>query len=159
MAQFVRYVASITTIDGVLRPSVSSFYVLKTDADDYLAAPDEAGRNMTSIGALFSRYMDMTQCAQASVSVGIEVQEDPVPNPADSVYRGNKLQFSVRSGGRGLNFTVPGRDPASFTQNVDALSCAVATPLAMANFISSVESTVVDAFGNPFDVTRVTVVD
>lgn len=159
MAVNERYVLSITTQDGVLRPSVSSFYVGPTLAAAWLDAADAAARALTTVGLFIQAYLAMTDCAFVSATVGLEQQDDAPANPADSVLRGNKLSFSVRSGGRGLTFTIPGRKASSYSQGTDSLICALDTPSAMDTFVTRVEDVIQDAFGNPFVVRQVKVVD
>lgn len=159
MAEFIRAVVSITTMDGVLRPSVTSYYVALADAQAYWAAADDAARAATDVGLLISRYLAMTDAAFVSSNVGFEAINDPVTNPGDTVLRGNKLSFSARSGGRGLVTTIPARKTGTFTQSTDSLQISLTTPAAMAFFVTAVNNTVKDAFGNDVTLVAGSVVD
>lgn len=159
MAEFLSWFTEITVMDGVLRDSVISFNVTESEAQEYVDAADDAGRAASVIGGLIAATLGMTDCAFVQTRVGIQVKNDPVSNPADTVLRGNKLMFHVRSGGRGLVFTIPGRKASAFAQGTDSLNVSLTTPAAMAAFVGAVELAASDQFGHGIDVQSAEVVD
>jgi hypothetical protein len=159
VANFTRYVLSITFKDGVQRDSVVSYYVLPAEAKAYFAAADKAARDASALGVLATKVKAMTLMFPVQVSVSIEDVTDPVTIPAVTTLRGNKLAFAMRSGGRGLTTTIPGRDPASFEQGPDSLLVALDTPSAMDDFVLAVGGHVVDQFGNTVSIIEGRVVD
>jgi hypothetical protein len=159
MAVFYRWVVSITTMDGVLRPSVNNFYVSEADAEAWINAADETARAATDVGVLVSKFLAMTDAAFVQTQVGMIQLNDPVSNPADTVLRGNKLAFKGRSGGRGIDFSIPARKPASFSQSVDSLQVSITSPTAMSEFVTAYNAVVTDQFGNVASVQSASVVD
>lgn len=159
MAEFLRWQVSITTMDGVLRPSVNTFNIDQADAQEYVDAADDAARAASNVGDVIAKFLAMTDGSFVKAEVGISVVNDPVTNPADSVLRGNKLLFHCRAGGRGLVFEVPSRKVASYTQSVDSRQVSITVPTAMSNFVGAVNSFVRDMFGNIFTVVSAEIVD
>jgi hypothetical protein len=159
MAEFISWSVSITTMDGVLRESVSSFNITQSEAQEYMDAADDTERAASAVGQTVAAYLAMTDAAFVKTTVSIEVKNDPVTNPGDSVLRGNKLMFHCRSGGRGLVFTVPARKASAYAQSVDSLQVSLTTPAAMAAFVGDIENYVTDQFGHSVDVVSAEVVD
>lgn len=154
MAEVSRYLLSITAIDGVNRTSVIQYYVSAADGKAYVAAADAAARAASNVGLLILAVDGMTEMELIQWSLAAEfAQDSPGPMP-DTILRGNKLSFTLRSGGRNLTSTIPGRDPASYTQAVDSLNVDLTAPPAMATFITAVNATVKDNFGNAVVATR-----
>jgi len=159
LAEFIRYQVSVTTMDGVERPAVFQVFVSEADAKDYLDAIDDAARAATEVGILITRYLAMQDGAFVKTSVGIELLNDPVTVPANTVLRGNKLLFHIRSGGRGLTNSISARKAAAFTQTGHELDIDLAAPAAMLNFVAQYNAVVVDMFGNPVTILKGEVVD
>lgn len=154
MAEVSRYLLSISLIDGVNRTSVVQYYVSPTDGKAYVAAADAAARAATSVGALILAVTEMTDMQPLSWALTAEFEQDsPGPIP-DDILRGNKLSFTLRSGGRNITTTIPGRKTSAYTQAVDSLNVALDTPTAMDNFVTAVNATVKDLFGNAVIVTK-----
>lgn len=159
MAAFRRYVLSMTFLDGVGRDSVVSFYVNAADAKEYFAAASNVLALATPLGNLVNAVEAMTLMYMQQVSVSVEDLTDPVPPIDDDVLRGNKLAFSLRSGGRGLTTTLPGRDPTKYAQFGNELEVDLTTPAEMAAYVDAVQTYAVDAFGNEIAITGGKVVD
>lgn len=154
MAEVARYLLSITAIDGVNRTSVIQYYVSAADGKAYVAAVDAAARALTQVGVLIQAVDGITEMELIQWALTAEfAQDSPGPLP-DTILRGNKLSFTLRAGGRNITTTIPGRDPSAFVQAVDSLSIDLTTPAAMATFVSEVNDTVVDNFGNAVVVTK-----
>lgn len=159
MALFTRYILSMTFKDGVNRDSVVSYYVLPTEAKLWFAAADHTAKLATGLGSLVTAVVAETAMSLINTQVTVEELNDPVVLPADTILRGNKLTFALRAGGRGLTTTIPGRDPAGFTQDAGSLIIDLSTPAAMVAFQTALESHVVDAFGNAVTLMEGRVVD
>lgn len=159
MAVFTRYILSVDFIDGVERHSIASYYVKAIEAQAYFAAANLAARQASALGVFAAKVEAMSLMFPVSVSVSIEDVTDPVVIPAVDVLRGNKLAFSMRSGGRGLTTTIPGRDPASYTQGANSLTVELTSPTAMDNYVLAVGGHVVDQFANSVSIIEGKVVD
>lgn len=155
-----RWVLSINCVDGAERPCGNSFYVPQAEAVAWNAAADDAARVLTDIGVFIDAYLDESLAIMVSVNVGKEIISDPIPAfPANTVLRGNKLQFSTGAGGKRGVFNLPARNPANYTQDAHSLEVSVTVPLAMNSFVSDYDALVVDAFGNPSTILAAKVVD
>lgn len=159
MAVFTRYILSIDFIDGVERHSIASYYVKAAEAQAYFAAANLAARQASALGVLATKIEAMSLMFPVSVSVSIEDVTDPVIIPAVTTLRGNKLAFAMRSGGRGLTTTIPGRDPSTFTQGANSLIVDLTTPTEMNDYVLAVDGHVVDQFGNAVSIIEGKVVD
>lgn len=155
-----RWVLSINCVDGVERPCGNSFYVPQADAVAYNAAANDAARLATDVGTFIDAYLAMTEAVLVSVNVGKEVVADPIPAfPADTVLRGNKLQFFYGSGGRRGNFQIPARNAANYTQDAHNLDVSITAPLAMNSFVDDYDNLIVDQFGHTATILAGKVVD
>lgn len=159
MAEYIRYTCSFGLIDGVKRSCGNTFYISQADAQEYFNAADDAERAASAVGVLAAKYLGMTDALDHSINVGMEVLTEPVGTIADTVLRGNKLQFNHTHGGRGGVFNVPARKAASFSQQADSLTVSITTPTAMSDFVTAVNATVLDADGNAVTVSGASIVD
>jgi hypothetical protein len=155
-----RNFVSINCIDGVLRACGNTFYVSNEDMLAYAVAGDDAARAATQVGILITRYLLITDAALVSVSVGEEVLADPAPSGlADTILRGNKLEFFRSAGGLKRSFEIPARKTGTFTQSANSLEIAVNAPTAMLNFVSQYNAVVLDLFENPCTILSGKIVD
>lgn len=160
MASIVRYRVTIRLIDGVERDCGNTFYVAETEWGAYVTAADDAARAATPIGALVAKYVAMTLAPLVAVEATVEYLADPAPDiPANTILRGNKLQFFHKNAGRGHDFSIPARNQAHFTQDDTTLNVSITTPTAMTDFKDAYESVVVDAYGNSGVILKARVVD
>ncbi len=155
-----RNFVSINLIDGVLRPCGNTFYISNEDALEYQVAGDDAARAASVVGVLVAAYLAITDGNLVSVNVGEEVLPDPPPsNPADTILRGNKLEFFRYGSGVKRAFETPTRVVGTFTQSTDSLQISITSPTAMSNFVTAYNATVLDLFGNPCTILSGKVVD
>lgn len=159
MAVITRYQATLVLIDGVKRESVVQYYVSETDALAWLNAADPTARLATAVGTLLNRANIMSLMDLVSMSVSLADLQDTVTIPAVTVLRGNKLQFSSRGSGRGFTHTLPGRDPATFTQGANSLNVSLTTPTAMSNYVTSFNATALTIDGAAQEIETGKVVD
>ena len=156
---FTRWVLTISLIDGAKRDCGNSYYVGETDANDYNAAADDAARALTNIGIFIARYLTMTQANYVKAQVGKLILANPAPAyPALTVLRGNKLQFKNVAGGKNGFFNLPARSASAFTQT-SGLDVSITTPLAMTNFVSAYDSTILNWDGDAELIRAAKVVD
>lgn len=155
-----RWVLSINMLDGIDRPCGSTFYVSQTDAAAYNAAADDAARALTAVGILITRYVAMSDAVLVSANVGKEVIVEPAAAvPANTVMRGNKLQFTDRHAGRTGVFNIPARKAAAFTQDSGSIEVSITTPTAMSNFVAQYNLVAKDPYGNAATIRAAKVVD
>ena len=159
MAEILRYFVSIDMADGILRPCGNTFYIGDADAEEYITAADDTERAASKVGILVAKYVATTDAAFVSTRVGIEVLNDPITNAADTILRGNKVDLSYRSGGRGSHFTIPARKASAYTQESDSLKINIGAAGALKDFITAYEDTVVNAYGLATDVISARIVD
>jgi len=159
MATSMRYVATLSGIDGVKRPCVFQCYVTPTSAKAWFAAADDAARDATGLGALFTAAAAMSEMSIAARTVTGENVEDTTVVPTEDVLRGNKLAFSLSGGGRKGTMTIPARNPASYTQAEDSLNCGLLAPAAMAAFVTAYQAVGVNIDGDDYDIVAARVVD
>jgi len=151
---------SINCIDGVLRSCGNTFYVSNEDMLAYAVAGDDAARAATNVGLLVAKYLLIIDAPLVSVNAGIEVLSDPAPSGiADTILRGNKLEFFRSAGGLNRSFEVPARKVGAFTQSANSLEISVTSPTAMFNFVTQYNSMVLDLFENPCTILSGKIVD
>jgi len=155
-----RNFVSINCIDGINRACGNTFYVSNEDALAYGVAGDDAARAATEIGILVTRYLLITDAALVSVQTGIEVLAQPAPSGlADTILRGNKIEFFRSAGGLKRAFEIPARKVGAFTQSANSLQIATDAPTAMLNFVAQYNAVVLDLFENPCTILSAKLVD
>lgn len=155
-----RYFVSFDLKDGINRPCGNTFYISEASFQEYAAAADDAARAATDVGVFQAAYMAMTDANRYTTRVGIEDYLETLPAPlADTVLRGNKLEFGVYGGGVHRDFAIPARTPASYSQSPDSLDVSITTPAAMSAFVAAYDAVVVDAFGNSRGIVSAEIVD
>lgn len=159
MATTMRYVATLSGIDGVKRPCQFQTYVAEVPAKAWLAAADDAARDATLVGTLFTAVLGMTEMEVVSRTVSAENVENTTVVPDETVLRGNKLAFGMSGGGRKGTLTMPARNPASYTQSEDSLNCGLLAPAAMAAFVAAYQAVGVNIDGDDYDIVSARVVD
>lgn len=152
MANIERWVMQITLRDGVKRDSSMSFYVPAATAKAYCAAADKTARDATVIGTLFADILATTLCTEVARRVYVEDQTDPVSAVADTVLRGNKIMVQASAGGAPLTFSVPGRDPAAYTQDTDHLTIDISEAGDFKTFIDAVAANCISLHGDSISV-------
>lgn len=160
MADTIRYVLSINCVDGVNRPCGSTFYILPAKAQAYFDAVGDTARGNTDVGLLITDYLAMTDAALVSSNVALEAQPAVAPTGlADTILRGNKLNFQYSAAGRKNDFQIPARKTASYTQSADSLNVAIDDPAAMDTFVGKYAAVVVNAYGFAATIVKANIVD
>lgn len=159
MAFFIRPYATVTLRDGIGRESVWQAYVSQATAQAYAAAADSAARAATALGILFTKLAAVTDMEVISKGIGYMEVNDAPGDPADSVLRGNKLQFFFQGSGRSFTFTVPGRKASAYTQQTNSLEIALDTPTAMSDFVDAFNTNCKDINGSSVTVMSAQIVD
>lgn len=148
MASTDRCVASITLKDGVKRTAVHSIYVSLTDAQEYWAAAKGAARDATKIGVYFAKTLGISAMVPVQQSVVLEQIEDTVTLPANTVLRGDKINFDYGGGGSFGQVAVPGRETGAFTQETTGLGVSITAPTAMSDYVAAFNNVAKTKFGS-----------
>lgn len=152
MANIEKWVMQITLKDGVKRDSSMAFYVPAATAKAYCAAADKAARDATVIGTMFADILACTQMTEVARRVYVEDQTDPVPAVADTILRGNKIVVQASAGGTPLTFTIPGRDPSSYTQDADHLTINIGSAGDFKTLIDAIAANCISVHGDSITV-------
>lgn len=159
MALVERGLVSFNLKDGKNRPCGNTYYVTMAALRAWVAAANQGARDATLIGTLRTKYMIMTEAAEVDTTVSMEVYDNAFVQPAETVLRGNKLEFKVIGGGQNRDFEVPARDTGSYTDQTDTLNVPVTEPVEMTDFVAAYAAVVVDAFGNARTITAAKIID
>lgn len=159
MAYFIRPYATVTLRDGIGRESVWQAYVSQGTAQAYAAAADASARAATALGVLFTKLAAVTDMEVVSKGIGYMEINDAPGDPADSVLRGNKLQFFFNGSGRSFTMSVPGRKASAYEQQANSLQIALDSPTAMSDFIDAFNTNAKDINGSSVTITSAQVVD
>lgn len=154
MTNYPKWVAEITVRDGVGRDSTVQFYVPEATAKLYFAAADKAARDATAIGTLFTDVMACMSGAEVQRKVWVEDLTSPVTNPSDDVLRGNKIAVGYQAAGRNYTFTIPTRNPASYTQKTDSIEIDLAAAGDFADFVTQFNAVCLSVNGTAATVTK-----
>lgn len=122
MANYPRWLASMTLRDYAQRDSVWQIYVPEATAKLYFAAADKAARDATAIGVLFGYLLTVSKMSEVQRQVSVVDETAPVAAVASGVFRGNKIVMYGQTGPDGWTLSVPGRDETAYTlqtNNID----------------------------------------
>lgn len=125
MANYPRWLASVTLRDYALRDSVFQVYVPEATAKAYFAAADKAARDATTIGGLMTALSTVSKMKEVQRSVTIIDETAPVADADTGVARGNKIVMYGQAGPDGWTLTIPGRDETAYTLKTDSIEIDV----------------------------------
>lgn len=154
MANFPRYLASITVKDNANRPSTASWFVPFATAQTYWAAADKAARDATAIGLLFQKALACMEGVEVSRQVTLIDETDPYALPASGVVRGNKIEVAGTGGGKPYIMSLPTRKAASYTLKANSIDIDITAPGDFATYLTALEATAVDSNGNSINITK-----
>lgn len=152
MANYPRWLASMTLRDYAERDSVFQVYVPEATAKLYFAANDKAARDATAIGTMFAALLDCTQMEEVQRAVTVIDEKAPVPSAADGVARGNKIVMYGQTGPDGWTQSIPGRDPAAYTLKTNSIEIDIEAAGYFKTFYESLQTVCVGKGGLAIDV-------
>lgn len=141
MANYPRWLASMTLRDYAERDSVWQVYVPEATAKLYFAANDKAARDATAIGTLFGYLLTVSKMKEVQRAVTVIDETAPVATVDEGVLRGNKIVMYGQTGPDGWTLSVPGRDDTAYTLKTNSFEIDIEAAGDFKTFYEAVETT------------------
>lgn len=154
MANYPRWMASITLMDNAERKSVVEFYVPEATAKLYFAAADKTARDTTALGVLFSDIQACTEMNLVQQMVSVVDELAPVTIPASGVVRGNKVVLAGQTGPNPFLVTIPGRDSTAYTLKTNSIEIDIEADGALKTLIQQIQTICVGIHGESVDIQK-----